>query len=251
LNEDGTANVCFTSSKTHVTKINRRDLRQVIEEAQGGTNPIHEFDDIEATAAAEVATAGSASSAKEGSVEAPDPRGSPAMVSDGSDSPDQQRKCVAQGEAAARLRWKSDVNAKYREVGAGLLRIMCITDYFLAVGIDVWTEAFSSSVVQLSSLSDETTGILQARALQLEEQKYGTYTYETMLKWLRGTQLSDARVSSDNEEQAENRRNQESRDEMVIEAAGALIQGKKNTDLVNRIQTELDKRRIFLHTADQ
>ena len=69
-------NVCFTSSKMHGTKINRRDLCQVIEaEAQGGTNLIHEFDTIEATAAAEVATAGSASSAQEGSVEAPDPGG--------------------------------------------------------------------------------------------------------------------------------------------------------------------------------
>ena len=123
---------------------------------------------------------------------------------------------------------------------------MCITDYFLAAGIDVWAESFSSSAVHLSSLSGETKGILRARTLQLEEQRYGTHTYETMLKWLRGTQLSDTGVNSDNEEQAENKKNQELRDGMVIEAAGALIQGKKNTDLVDRIQAELDKRGISI-----
>jgi hypothetical protein len=73
LNEDGTVDVWFTSSKTHCKKINRRDLRQVTEaEAQGGTNLIHEFDTIEAAVAAEVATAGNTSSAQEGRIEAPD-----------------------------------------------------------------------------------------------------------------------------------------------------------------------------------
>ena len=71
LNEDGTVDVWFTSSKTQCEEINRRDLRQVTEaEAQGGTNLIHEFDTIEAAVAAEVATAGNTSSAQEGSVEA-------------------------------------------------------------------------------------------------------------------------------------------------------------------------------------
>jgi hypothetical protein len=129
---------------------------------------------------------------------------------------------------------------------------MCITDYFLAAGIDVWTESFSSSAVHLSSLSGETKGTLRARTLQLQEQRYGTHNYETMLKWLRGTQLSDTGVNSDNEEKTKNKENQELRDEMVIEAAGALIQGKVDTDLVERIRAELDKRGASLtHLTDK
>ena len=170
LNEDGTVDVWFTSSRTHCKEINRGDLRRVTEaEAQGGTNLIHEFDTSEATGAAEVATAGNTSSAQEGSVEAPDPGGSPVTVSDEPDSPDQQRECVTQGETAARLRWKTDVNAKYREVGAGLLRIMCITDQ--ATSINTWIDLLQSKVVHLASLAGHTKGILQTRTLQLREQK--------------------------------------------------------------------------------
>ena len=58
-------------------------------------------------------------------------------------------------------------------------------------------------------------------------------------------------MNSDNEEQSKNKRNQELRDKMFIEAAGALIQGKKNTDLVDRIQAELDKRGASLTQSDQ
>ena len=71
-----------------------------------------------------------------------------------------------------------------------------------------------------------------------------------MLKWLWGTQLSDTEVSPDNKEQSENKRSQELRDKMVIEATGAFIQGKKDTDLVERIRAELDKRGASLIHSD-
>ena len=101
-----------------------------------------------------------------------------------------------------------DVNAEYREVGAGLLPIMCITDQ--TARINTWTDVLSSSVVHLSSLSSDTKEILQARTLQLRKHKYGT------LKWLRGTQLIDTRVNPDSEEQSENRKIQGLKDRMVM-----------------------------------
>ena len=115
-----------------------------------------------------MATAGNVTSTQDGSVEASNLEDSPAIVPDEPDSPNQQRECITQGETAAHLRWKADVNAKYREVGAGLLRIMCITDQ--AARIDTWTDVTSRlQLVHLSSLSGETKEILQARTLQLEE----------------------------------------------------------------------------------
>ena len=69
----------------------------------------------------------------------------------------------------------------------------------------------------------------------MEKRQYGTHTYEAMLKWLWGTQLSDAMVNPDGDEQSENRKIQESRDKMVMDAAGALVQGK-DTGLVERIR---------------
>ena len=129
LNTDGTVNVQFTSSKTYCEEVNRRDLRQVTgAEAQDGINLMHEFDHntAEAATAAEMATAGNGTSTQDGSVEASNLKDSPVIVPDEPGSPNQQRVCIDQGGIAAHLRWKADVNAKYREVGAGLLRIMCI-----------------------------------------------------------------------------------------------------------------------------
>ena len=57
-------------------------------------------------------------------------------------------------------------------------------------------------------------------------------------------------MSPDNEEQSENRRIQELRDKMVIDAAGALLQGK-DTDLVERIRAELRKHEVSLSAADR
>ena len=251
LNEDGTVNVQFTSSKAYCEEVNRRDLRQVTgTEAKGGINLMHGFDHntTEAAAAAEMATTGNGTSTQDGSVEASNLEDSPVIVPDEPGSPNQPRVCITQGEIAAHLRWKVDVNAKYREVGAGLLRIMCITDQ--TARINTWIDVLSSSVVHLSSLSGDTKVILQARTLQLGKRKYGTHTYEAMLKWLRGKQLSDTKVNPDSEEQSENRKIQELRDRTVMYAARALVQGK-DTDLAKRIRAELDKHEVTFSAADK
>ena len=152
LNVDGTVNARFTSSGMFCDEVGRGDLRRVTEsEAQGGTNLLIEFDDntTEAAAAAEAVTAGNVTSTQDGrlSVEASNLEEIPAIVPNESDSPNQQRECITHWETAAHSRWKADVNAKYREVRASLLRITCITDQ--TARIITWTDVLSSSVVHL------------------------------------------------------------------------------------------------------
>ena len=89
------------------------------------------------------------------------------IVSNEPDSPNQQRECITHRETSAHLRWKADVTAKYREVGAGLLQIVCITDQIAR--INMWIDVLSSSIVHLSSLSGNTKEILQVRTLQLKK----------------------------------------------------------------------------------
>ena len=112
--------------------------------AQGGTNLLAEFDGNVAAAAAtaEVVAAGNVTSTQDGSVEASNLEEIPMIVSSEPDSPNQQRECITHRETSAHLRWKEDVNAKYRKVGAGLLRIMCITDQIAR--INVWIDVLSS-----------------------------------------------------------------------------------------------------------
>ena len=53
---------------------------------------------------------------QDGSGEASNLEDGPAIVPDEPDSPNRQRECITQEEIAAHLRWKVDVNARYREV---------------------------------------------------------------------------------------------------------------------------------------
>ena len=99
-----------------------------------------------------------------------------------------RRECVNNQQEATRARWKTDTNAKLSEVGAGLLRVMCITDQMKAEGEN------TVAAVE-ASLSDETKGILRERAGRLRKRKYGTYDYGAMLEWLQNTQRNDGNMN--------------------------------------------------------
>ena len=56
-----------------------------------------------------------------------------------------RRGCVNSRQEAAYTKWKTDVNAKLREVGAGLLRVMCITDQTVTEGKDMFAAVLRNS----------------------------------------------------------------------------------------------------------
>ena len=86
-----------------------------------------------------------------------------------------RRVCVSNQQEATRAKWKTDVNAKLREVGAGLLRVMCITDRMKACKVD------TLAAVE-AGLSDEAKDILRERTDQLRKRRYGSYDYVAMLE---------------------------------------------------------------------
>ena len=145
-----------------------------------------------------------------------------------------RRGCVISKQEAARTRWKTDVNAKLKELGAGLLRVMCITDQIFAEGKDTFAAVEAS-------LSDETKGILQERTGQLRERKYGTHDYGAMLEWLQNTQHNNRSLSVCTAESSSCACAvcaHEWREEFIIETARSLMNGE-DTELAARLRKEL------------
>ena len=145
-----------------------------------------------------------------------------------------RRGCVISQQEAARTRWKTDVNAKLRELGAGLLRVMCITDQIFAEGKNTFAAVEAS-------LSDETKGILQERTGQLRERKYGTYDYDAMLEWLQNTQHNNRSLSvctAESSSCACTACAHEWREGFIIGTARSLMNGE-DTTLAARLRNEL------------
>ena len=136
-----------------------------------------------------------------------------------------RRGCVISQQEAARTRWKTDVNAKLRELGAGLLRVMCITD-------QVFAEGKNTFATVEASLSDETKGVLQERTGQLRERKYGRYDYDAMLEWLRSAQHNNRSLSVGTADA------HEWREGFIIGTARSLMNGE-DTTLATRLRKEL------------
>ena len=154
--------------------------------------------------------------------------------------PRPKRVCTEKQEAAALSAWRADVTSKYTEVGAGILRIMCIVEY-CSPDMDM-----SVADAVKADLAEDVKFILHARMQQLMAQEYNidgkAHGYDTMLKWLHETQSKDAGTSpASAAELAENRNLQAGRDKKVMEAVAALMNGRKDTELVTALRAELER----------